>query len=259
MKALLGGILAVATGLYMLAAMAAVPYFNWRYAQEHGFVRWLLLGELIATGKGVAWPYFVAAHLYGVEEPTPKASSVRPVAEDSPREYVDHQYQFGFQFPAQWKFEKNPPPGEAGEIRAIVRHPTKPMRVMATVGQIGKSLTRQQFESSPNRDAAVTAMMELSVEQIYKKASREIGAERMIVSEKKVQPSDAGITFYISTGHIKHNATILMAGIHVVPFEKSYMVTFTMITPVDKTATEDNETITRVFNSFHLLGERPIR
>lgn len=259
MRALLGKIRAVAVGLYMLAAMVAVPYFNWRYAQEHGLMRWLLLGEFITTVKGLAWPYFIGKRFYGTEEQSPRANDVRLVGEDSPREYVDHQYQFWFQFPADWKFEKNPPPGEAGEIRVIVRHPTKPMRVVATVGQIGKSLTRQQLESSPNRDAAVAAMMELSVEQVYKKTSRDIGAERMIVSEKQVRPSEAGIRFYISTGHIKGNATILVAGIHIVPFEKPYMITFTMITPVDRTATADNEIITRVFNSFHLLGEQPSR
>ena len=27
----------------------AVPYFNWRYAQENGFWSWILLGELRAT------------------------------------------------------------------------------------------------------------------------------------------------------------------------------------------------------------------
>jgi hypothetical protein len=171
--------------------------------------------------------------------------------EAPPKEYVDHQYQFAFQFPADWQFEKNPPPGEAGEVRAIVRHPTN--------GHIGKTITKRQFESSPNRDAAVEAMIELSVEQIYKKTSRDIGAERMIVSEKRVQPSDAGIMFYLSTAHIKGSITMLMAGIHIVPFEKRYMITFTMFTPVDRTAPKDNEIITRVFNSFHILGERPIK
>jgi hypothetical protein len=52
---------------------------------------------------------------------------------------------------------------------------------------------------------------------------------------------------------------MLMAGIHIVPFEKPYMITFTMFTPMDRTATKDNEIITRVFNSFHSLGERPIK
>jgi hypothetical protein len=195
----------------------------------------LLLGLLVAT----AWP-------------------LHSLAEAPLREYVDHQYQFAFQFPADWKLEKNPPPGEAGEVRAIIRHPTKPMRVMAMVGDIGKTITKREFESSPNRDAMVEGMIELSLEQ-YRKTSRDIGAERMIVSEKRMVPSDAGIKFHISTAHIKGKVTMLMAGIHILPFEKPYLVTFTMITPVDRTATKDNETITRVFNSFHVLGERPIK
>lgn len=196
----------------------------------------LILGLFVAT----AWPFC-------------------SVAEAPPKEYVDHQYQFAFQFPADWKIEKNPPPGEAGEVRVIFRHPTKPMRVMAMVGDIGKTITKRQFESSPNRDAVLEAMMEWTVEQIYKKTSRDIGAERMIVSEKQVQPSDAGIRFYISAAHIKGKVPIVTAGIHIVPFAKPHVVTFLMIIPADPTATKDNETITRVFNSFHVLGERPIK
>lgn len=199
-------------------------------------------------------PYGWALKSLGVVNAEPFSS----VAETSPREYVDQQYQFAFQYPEDWKIEQNPPPGEAGEARVIIRHPTKPMRVMASVGDLGKAIiTKRQFESSPNRDAAVEAMMELSLEQLYKKTSRDIGADRMVVSEKRVQPSDAGIKFYISTAHTKGNVTMLMAGIHIVPFEKPYMVTFTMITPVDQTGTSDNETITQILNSFHLLGEKP--
>jgi hypothetical protein len=255
----MGKILNIAVGLYMLAAMVAVPYFNWQYAQEYGFVRWVFFGEFVATAKGLIWPYFVATRFSTVERKAEAENNVRSVAEAPPREYVDHQYQFAFQFPTDWKFEKNPPPGEAGEVRAIIRHPVKPMRVLASVGHIGKTLTKQQFKSSSNRDAVVEAMMEFTVEQVYKKTSRDMDAEKMIISEKRVLPSDTGIQFYISTAHIKDNVTTLMAGIHVVPFEKPYMVTFTMITPVDPTATKDHEIITRVFNSFHILGERPMK
>ncbi len=258
MRALLGKVLAVALGLYILAAMVAVPYFNWQYAQAQGFVRWLFLGELVATAKGLAWPYFVATRFSAVEWKAEKGNNVRLVAEAPPREYVDHQYQFAFQFPADWKFEKNPPPGEAGEVRVIIRHPTKPMWVQALVGHLDKAVTKRQFESSPNRDAAVEGMMELCLEA-YKKISRDVGAERMIVSEKTILPSDAGIVFYINTVHIKGNIPLVVAGIHIVPFEKPYMVTFMMVAPVDPTATKDNETIERVFDSFHILGERPIR
>jgi hypothetical protein len=81
----------------------------------------------------------------------------------------------------------------------------------------------------------------------------------MIVSEKQVMTSDAGIRFYISTAQIKGNVTMLMAGFHIIPFDKPYMVTFMMITPVDRTAVKDNEDITRSFNSFHVHGEQPLK
>lgn len=175
----------------------------------------------------------------------------------SPREYVDQQYQFAFQFPADWKLEKYPPSGEAGKMRAVIRHPTKPMQIIAMVGEIDTAINKNQFESNPNRELAVEALMELSLEQLHKKTSRDIGADRMAVSEKRALPSDTGIKFYISTSHIKGNVTMRVASIHIVPFEKPYMVMFTMISPVDQTATQDNETITGVFNSFHVLGDRP--
>lgn len=132
------------------------------------------------------------------------------------------------------------------------------MFVSAVVGDIGKTFTERQFKSNPYRDALTESMIEWTVEQVYKKASRNIGADRMLVSERRVLQSSAGVKFYISTGHTKGNVTMLMAGIHIIPFEKPYVVSFMMTTPVDQTATGDNEALTRVFNSFRVLGEMPI-
>lgn len=92
--------------------------------------------------------------------------------------------------------------------------------------------------------------MEWTVEQIYKKASRDIGAERMLVSERRMLESNAGVKFYILMGHTKGNVTMLMAGIHIIPFEKPYVASFMMTTSVDRTSTSDNEALTRVFKSF---------
>lgn len=36
-----------------------VPYYNWQYANDHGFADWLFFGEVVATSKAMAWPYFV--------------------------------------------------------------------------------------------------------------------------------------------------------------------------------------------------------
>lgn len=42
-----------------LAILVFTPYFNWQYAKEHGFLSWLLLGEIIPTAKGLLWPLFL--------------------------------------------------------------------------------------------------------------------------------------------------------------------------------------------------------
>lgn len=180
------------------------------------------------------------------------------IAGDKPMEYQDNQYQFAFLFPQDWKLEKAPPGNEYGEMRVIVRHPTLPIYAMAAVAQLGKAATKEQYDANPKRDEIVNAMMLFTVEEIYKKVSREIGADRMIVAEKRVVPSDVGMEFYISTVQMKGDMPIGVFGLHAVPFGRPYIVSFIMVSPVDKTATADNETTTKVFNSFHLLGEKPV-
>lgn len=49
--------------IYIGIALVATPYFNWRYAVEHGFGSWLLFGEVIATAKAAIWPYYAVAAL----------------------------------------------------------------------------------------------------------------------------------------------------------------------------------------------------
>jgi hypothetical protein len=46
-----------------------------------------------------------------------------------------------------------------------------------------------------------------------------------------------------------------VAGIHAFPFNKDYSVNFTMTTFYDPAATEENQRLTEVFNSFRLIGE----
>ena len=81
----------------------------------------------------------------------------------------------------------------------------------------------------------------------------------MVVAEKEMLPSDKGIKFYISTLHFvgEKNIPAGVAGIHLYPFNKDYLINFVMITTLKKDAKEENETCTAVFNSFHLVGEKP--
>ncbi len=53
-----GVIISVVFGLYIAVSGMFVPYYNWQYAREHGFAKWLAFGEIIPTYKALAWPYF---------------------------------------------------------------------------------------------------------------------------------------------------------------------------------------------------------
>jgi hypothetical protein len=43
----------------MITMFFALPYYNWQYAKEHGFVDWLIWGEITPTAKAFIWPYLV--------------------------------------------------------------------------------------------------------------------------------------------------------------------------------------------------------
>jgi len=50
---------------YGLSVMAAAAYFEWMYAQDHGFLAWLTLGAVVPALKAVAWPVFAVIALAG--------------------------------------------------------------------------------------------------------------------------------------------------------------------------------------------------
>ena len=45
--------------VYLISAGIMGMYFNWQYAVEHGFLAWFFFGEIIATLKGLVWPFFI--------------------------------------------------------------------------------------------------------------------------------------------------------------------------------------------------------
>ena len=47
--------------VWLLGWILMVPVYNYQFAQSHGFVEWLMLGEFAPTFKGIGWPYFVYA------------------------------------------------------------------------------------------------------------------------------------------------------------------------------------------------------
>ena len=60
MKSLLKKIISCGLGLYFIgASMVFTPYNNWTYFKHHGFIKWLLLGDVVVTAKALVWPYFI--------------------------------------------------------------------------------------------------------------------------------------------------------------------------------------------------------
>lgn len=172
-------------------------------------------------------------------------------------EYTDNEYDFAFQFASDWKMQKVPGKGEMGEVRVLVKG-ARANSAMAVVGIVGNTVTKKQFNDNPNRNVLVEQMIDFTIEQTYKKMSREIKAKKMIVSEKKEISSEAGIKFYISTLHsLGEGIPFLVCGIHVIPFGRGYIINFVMTTIADKSAKKKNEVFTKVLNSFHLIGEKP--
>jgi hypothetical protein len=186
------------------------------------------------------------------------AATCGALADDRPMEYQDNQYQFAFQFPQSWKLQSTPAGNEYGEVRVVVKHPTRAVYAEVIVTKVTDVVTREQYEANPNRDGLVKALMQFTVEQVYKKTSRDVGAERMLVTDEQLVPSNAGIEFYISTVLLKTDLPMVVFGIHIVPFGKPYVLAFIVVTSVDKSATADNEALTKMLNSFHVTGEKPL-
>jgi|TARA_B100001964_G_scaffold154847_1_gene170217 hypothetical protein len=44
--------------IYGISVAIFGVYYNWLYANEHGFIAWLFFGEIIATFKAMVWPLF---------------------------------------------------------------------------------------------------------------------------------------------------------------------------------------------------------
>ena len=55
----IAGITTLLVFLYITISSALIPYYNWQYASTHGYVKWLFLGEVVATAQAFVWPYYV--------------------------------------------------------------------------------------------------------------------------------------------------------------------------------------------------------
>jgi hypothetical protein len=174
-------------------------------------------------------------------------------------QYHDSEYGFAFQFPAEWRLQTQVETSSLGKVRALVKHPTKPIFFAAVVGQLGTSVSKAAFANNPNSKQIVAGMIDFTIDEVYKKAAQSQNFKNIKVTDTQQVSSVAAIEFYIATFSIFENSVVSMAGLHAVPFEKPYMVSFIEVSPVDPEAAADNDLLRRTFNSFHIDGESPMQ
>ena len=183
------------------------------------------------------------------------AKSHPATAQTNLQEYHDQEYGYVFQYPASWKLERLPE-GDANKDIRLLLQGTEGTSFMVVVDKTKTTLKRADFADDAERTERVSAMMQETITEIYQSISDGIKAVSMKVGERLDLSNQLGVKFYIATLHeMKSGKPIIVAGIHAFPFNKDYSINFTMTTFYDPAATQENERLTEIFNSFRLIGE----
>ena len=170
-------------------------------------------------------------------------------------EYFDRDYGYVFQYPAGWKLQTLPE-GDADRDMRVLLQGTEGTSFMVVIDKTKTVLKKTDFENTAEQTQRISSMMEQTIKQIYQSISESIKAVNMKVGERRDLSNDFGVKFYIATlNEMKNGKPIIVAGIHAFPFNKDYSINFTMTTFYDPAATQENQRLTDVFNSFRLIGE----
>ncbi|HJU60718.1 MAG TPA: hypothetical protein VJ864_01635 [Candidatus Binatia bacterium] len=171
------------------------------------------------------------------------------------QEYYDREYGYFFNHPATWKLHRMPEGDANSDSRVVLQGPNK-SSFMVIIDSTRKILRKTDFENSSDRMQQVGEMMEQTIEQIYRGISTTIKSLDMKIGERRDLSNDVGVKFYLATLHsMKEGKPVIVAGIHAFPFDKDYSINFILTAFWDPAATQDNQMLTEVFNSFRLLGE----
>lgn len=175
-------------------------------------------------------------------------------AQNKTKEYLDNEYSYSFSYPSDWNLRQLPEGAANKEVRVRLLGPTGSS--FTVIVERRGSQSKAEFEADPNRNQRVEELIQQVMAQVYKSISTNIKAEQMTVGERRDLTNEVGIKFYISTLHARSaGKPIIVAGVHSYPFSKDYSINFVMTAFWDSGAAKENESLTRVFNSFHLLGE----
>jgi hypothetical protein len=176
-------------------------------------------------------------------------------AQNRTQEFLDKEYGYSFRYPAEWNLKQLPEGAANKEVRVRLLGPVG-SSFTVIVERRGKIQSKGELDAESNRAKRVQELMQQVMAEVYESISTNIKAEQMTVGEQRDLSDESGIKFYISTLHTRPaGKPIIVAGIHSYPFSKDYSINFVMTAFWDSGATQENESLTRVFNSFHLLGE----
>ncbi len=176
-------------------------------------------------------------------------------AQEPVKKYWDEEYGYEFSYPAGWALQAFPEGQANRDMRVLLQGPNG-SSFMVVVEKLPKPLTREEFDSDPDKHGTVEKMIQKSIADVYTTVSHNLNATEMKVGTVTDLSSEAGIKYYISTLHtMKSGRPIIVAGIHVIPFSKNYRIDFIMTTFWDKAAEKQNDTLKTVFNSFHIVGD----
>ena len=178
-------------------------------------------------------------------------------AQPNVQEYYDREYGYLFKYPTTWKLQPMPEGDASKDIRLTLQGPNN-SSFMVIIDRILKTVKKTEFENPADRTQRVGEMMEQTITQIYQAISANIKALDMKVGERRDLSNDVGVKYYVATFHtMKGGKPIIVAGIHAFPFDRDYSINFTMTSFWNPSATQENEMLTEVFNSFRLMGEPP--
>jgi hypothetical protein len=132
--------------LYLVSCSFAALYFNWKYATENGFVRWVLLGELVPTAKSLVWPYFALVAGPPISpNATSSATGTESPSGTEPASGLNESEMSQLSAELRIAMETNLTPDGANRIREILKG-----YVTRKGSYLSKSWYKEQFEGLRN-------------------------------------------------------------------------------------------------------------
>jgi hypothetical protein len=139
--------------IYLAGLMVSGLYFNWQYARENGFFKWILLGEIVPTLQSTIWPYYAVKHFLPHDSNELTAKKKQQAMQLPP----DGQVIAAFKEKAWWLPEYH-------RLNAALDKAGGSLSASYRVGPKGASYVKVQLERGPRK--GLTLIIDLPPEAI---------------------------------------------------------------------------------------------